>query len=91
MDVKTVGKSDNLLKLEIDADVGFVNLLRMQLWKRDNVSLSAFRRDHPYVGRPQLIVKVGKGSPSKALKDSCKEILEMAEDFQKSFLKAFNQ
>lgn len=91
MEIKTVGKSDAMIRLELDADLGFVNLLRKQLWNRDNVTFSAFRRDHPYVGRPQLIVKVSKGSPSKALKDSCKEIEEMAEGFQKAFEREFKK
>ncbi len=91
MDVKTIGKSDNMVRLELDADVGFVNLLRMQLWKRENVNFSAYRRDHPYVGKPQLIVKVSKGSPSKAIKDACKEIGEMAEGLQKAFEREFKK
>ena len=91
MEIKTVGKSDSSLRMELDADMGFVNLLRKQVWRSKNTTFSAYKKDHPYMGKPQLLVKVSSGSASKVLKDACSEISSMASDYQKEFSKVFKK
>jgi len=76
------GKEDKL-KMEIDDTHTFLNILREELWNEKGVSVAAYAKLHPYLGKPILLVK-GKNL-KKALINAAKKIIAQSRDFQKEF------
>ena len=88
MELKVLEQNENKLILELGGEtVGFVNLLRKELWKDKSVKEAAYSRPHPYLSQPRVFITTNKGSPVSALEKTVKEI----ESILKNFKEAFNK
>jgi DNA-directed RNA polymerase subunit L len=86
MEVKVLRKGEDELLLEVRGEtVTLTNLLRDELWNRDNVTEAAEIKEHPYLAEPKIWVKVKSGSPSEALKISAEELVEKVKKFKELF------
>ena len=91
MNIKIIGKGKNKLRVEFEGeDHTLLNLLRQTLWE-ENVDYAAYKRAHPFLGNPELILETDKKDPTKTLKAAAKKIANDMEDFRKSFTRAFSK
>ena len=81
MDVTVKEKTDKKIKLEIDADLAFINLLNDRIWEQPGVKFSAYQRRHPYVGRPELVVR--SSNPNKTIIKALDHIIADCQDLEK--------
>jgi len=83
-------KKEALVEVE-GGTIGFVNLLRDELWKDPNVLEAAWVQEHPYLSEPKIYVRVSRGNPLTALEKASKGIekksVELFETFQSSLKK----
>ena len=72
MEVKILEQAKDFIKVElVGEDHTLANVLRDELNNDSHVVVSGYKRDHPLVGSPVLIVKTdGKEDPRKAV-DAC--------------------
>ena len=84
MEVKVLEKDKEKIRLEVN-DLTFVNLLHERLWKK-KIDYSAYKKDHPYLSKPELLVK--SSDTKKSLIDAADQIIEEAEEAKKKFAKA---
>jgi DNA-directed RNA polymerase subunit L len=92
MQLRVVKEDDSKLILEVKGEtVGFVNLLRDELWKDKNVSEAAYIKEHPYLSEPKVFVKVNKGSPRTALEKAAVRIEDQAKEFKEEFKRALKK
>jgi len=72
MEVKILEQAKDFIKVElVGEDHTLANVLRDELNNDSHVKVSGYKRDHPLVGSPVLIVKTdGKEDPRKAI-DAC--------------------
>lgn len=86
MELRVVKKEDKGLVLEIQGEsIGFINAIREELWNDKNVLEAAFRKEHPYLSEPKIIVKTSKGEPEAALEKACERLIEKIEEFKEKF------
>lgn len=86
MELKLVKKDDKSLVLEVQGEsIGFVNAIREELWKDKSVLEADFRKEHPYLAEPKIIVKTSRGEPEVALEKACERIIEKIEEFKEKF------
>ncbi len=86
MELKVLKKEDKRLVLEVQGEtIGFVNALREELWNDRSVSEAAFRKEHPYLAEPKLIVKTSRGEPEVALEKACDRLIEKLGEFREKF------
>ncbi len=91
MNVKIIGKGKNKLRIRLEGeDVGFVNLLRKALWE-ENVDYAAYKKTHPFLDEPELIVETLKKNPENAVKAAAQKIANQMEEFRKEFVRAFSK
>ena len=84
-----VKEDENKLILELKGEsIGFVNLLRDELWKDKNVSEAVYIKEHPYLSEPKVFVKMSKGSPRVALEKAAERIKDQSKEFGEEFKKA---
>jgi len=90
MKLKSLKQDKNLLFVEVDGEsVGFVNLVKEELWKNKNVDESVYIKEHPYMAEPKLYVKMKhKSDPKKAIVKANKRILVQLKDLEKEFKRA---
>ena len=75
MKLTILEETKDSLKIEVDGEtISFVNAIREELWNDPNVDEAAYIREHPYLEKPKIWVKVKKGSPKKALLDAVKRL-----------------
>lgn len=69
MEVKVLEQTKDSIKIElVGEDHTLANILRDELNNDSHVEVSGYKRDHPLVGNPILIVKTdGKEDPRKAV------------------------
>lgn len=91
MNIKIMGKGKNKLRVEFEGeDHTLLNLLRKTLWE-ENVDYAAYKKTHPFLDNPELILETDKKDPTKTLKAAAKKIASDMEDFRKSFTRAFSK
>ena len=90
MELKTIKKKKNLLEVEVkDESVGFVNLIKEELWEDKNVDEAAYIKEHPYMAEPKIYVKMkGKSDPKVALDRANKRILVKLKGLKGEFERA---
>ncbi len=81
--MKVLKNEGNYVEIEIDEDMGLLNLLVDKIWKEPGVVSCSVVKRHPYMEKPLLTVeaKNPKGVILNALKKISKEIT----DFEKAF------
>jgi len=88
MNIKITGKGKNKLRVEfIGEDYTLLNLLRQTLWG-ENVDYAAYKKTHPFLDNPELILETDKKDPTNTLKAAAKQIIVDMEDFRKQFTRA---
>mgnify|MGYP006307327733 CR=1 FL=1 len=89
MDIKIIGKGKNKLRVEFEGeDHTLLNLLRKALWE-EGADYSAYKKTHPFLDNPELILETDKKDPTKMLAAAAKRIGNDMEDFRKKFERAF--
>ena len=90
MNIKVIEKSKNKLLFEIEGETHtFCNILKEELWNDDSVVVSAYKKQHPLVGTPTMIVETKGKSAVDALKDAVNRIKKQNAKAKKAFLSAF--
>jgi len=90
MRLKSLKQDKKLLFFEVEGEsVGFVNLIKEELWNSKNVDEAACIKEHPYMAEPKLYVKMkSKSDPKKAINKANKRILVELKDLEKEFKRA---
>jgi len=92
MQLKVVKEDDSKLILEVkDETIGFVNLLKDELWKDKTVSEAAYIKEHPYLAEPKVLVKVNRGNPRAALEKAAVRIEDQAKEFREEFKRSLKK
>ena len=86
MELRVVKKEDKGLVIEVQGEtIGFINAIREELWNDKSVLEAAFRKEHPYLAEPKIIVKTSRGEPEDALEKACERLIEKLEEFKEKF------
>jgi DNA-directed RNA polymerase subunit L len=90
MEIKILEETKNKLKFVVkDEDHTVLNMLKEELWKDENVKISAYRIDHPLVGVPEMTVEATQGNnPRKAISDAVKRLNKKLDKLQEEFKKS---
>jgi len=90
MKLKTLKQSKKLLFVELKGEsVGFVNLIKEELWKDNNIDEAAYIKEHPYMAEPKIYVKIkGRTNPKKVIEKANKRILVQLKHLEKEFKRA---
>lgn len=88
MNIKTAGKGKNKLNIVFEGeDLTVPNLLKWELNQDEKVDIAGFKRDHPLLEDPGLIITSRQILPSTALKRATKSALNKVEELEKKFKK----
>ncbi len=82
MKINVLENEDEKLKVEIDTNLTLVNLLNDNIWQQ-KVDASAYKKDHPYLSKPVLLVRAK--NPKKAILDATDQIIADIKEFRKHF------
>ena len=85
MDIEVKEKEDGKLRLEVDADMAFINAVNDYVWEEKGVKISAYNRSHPYAAKPEILIKAT--NPEKVLTKALDKIIADANDLKKKFEK----
>jgi len=89
MKLKIINQDEFLLQVEVGGEsVGFVNLIKEELWKDKYVDEAAYIKEHPYMSEPKVYVKTKKKKPKGALADATKRISVKLKGLKGEFKKA---
>lgn len=89
MKLKAIKQDKNLLEVEVEGEsVGFVNLIKEELWEDKNVDETAYIKEHPYMAEPKVYVKTKKKKPKGALSDATKRISVQLKKLKGEFKRA---
>jgi DNA-directed RNA polymerase subunit L len=90
MELKEIKSDTGLLELEVKGEeVGFVNLIKEELWNDKQVNEAAFIKEHPYMTEPKIYVKMkGRADPKVALRKAQKRLLVKLKDLKGEFQRA---
>jgi DNA-directed RNA polymerase subunit L len=83
MKVNVLENEKEFMKIEIEDDLTLMNMLNENLWKQKGLDFSAYKKDHPYLSHPVLLVK--SKNAKKAVIDAAEQIIEDVKDFRKQF------
>jgi len=89
MELKKI-KDDSVLEIEVKGErVGFVNLIKEELWEDKQVDEATYIKEHPYMAEPKIYVKMkGKADPKIALKKAQKRLIVKLKDLKGEFERA---
>lgn len=62
------------LEVEVEEDLGFLNLLVDRLLKEENVEIVQYVKDHPMTGSSVMYIKTKSKAPKTVLKSTLKEL-----------------
>jgi len=89
MELNTLKKEDNLLEIELKGEsIGFVNLIKEELWNDNSVDESACIKEHPYMSEPKIYLKTKRKDPKNVLENAIKRIEVQLKDLEKEFKRA---
>jgi DNA-directed RNA polymerase subunit L len=92
MELKAVKQDEKKLILELrEGTIGFVNLLRDELWRDPSIKEAAAIREHPYLAEPKILVAVSRGSPQSALEKTTESLIEQTKEFREKFKAALKK
>jgi DNA-directed RNA polymerase subunit L len=67
------------------------NLLRIELYEDENVTVASYAIDHPLVGSPKFFVKTKGKSPERALTSAAERVVEQLDEFKKNLQKVLKE
>jgi DNA-directed RNA polymerase subunit L len=86
MEIKMLKNEKNVAEFEmVGADIALPQLLVAKLNGEKDVEFAAFKKEHPLVGHPIVIVKTKKKDALGLVMDKVEEIKEEVEEFKKQF------
>ena len=89
MQLNVIKKDKTLLEVEVKGEsVGFVNLVKEELWNDKGVDEVAHIKEHPYMDEPKLYVKTKRKKPKGVIKNAIERIKVQTKDFEKEFKRA---
>jgi len=90
MKLKTIKRDTNLLEIGFEEEsLGFVNLVKEELWENENIDEAVCIKEHPYMAEPKLYVKMkGKNTPETALERAVKRIQVKVKEMEGEFERA---
>ena len=77
-----------MIQIELKGEsVGFVNLIKEELWNDENVDEAAYIKEHPYMAEPKIYVKMkgGRFDTRVALDRAVKRLQVKLKDLKKEF------
>ncbi len=72
--MKIIKNEKTELEIEVEEDIGFLNLLVDRLLREENIEVAQYTKDHPMVGNPVLYIKTKSKAPKTVLKSALKEL-----------------
>lgn len=84
MKLKVIEEEKDKLQIEIDESITFINLMNENVWKQ-NVDMSAYKIEHPYLSKPVMVVRAK--NPKKALADAADQIISDVNSLRKQIAK----
>ena len=90
MKLKILEDKKNKIIFTIEGETHtFCNALKKELWNDSHVKVAAYNIDHPFVGKPKMVVETDSSeSPKKALTEAAKRLEKNADKFKEAFSKA---
>ncbi|MCX6821222.1 MAG: DNA-directed RNA polymerase subunit L [Candidatus Aenigmarchaeota archaeon] len=90
MELKTIKRDTNFLEIELKGEsIGFVNLIKEELWEDENVDEAACVKEHPYMAEPKLYIRMkGKNTPEAAIERAIKRIQVKVKELKGEFERA---
>ncbi len=89
MELNVIKKDKNLLEVEVKGrEVGFVNLIKEELWNDKSVDEAAYIKEHPYMSEPKIYVKTKKKKPKKVVENAVKRIQVQLKELKRGFKRA---
>ena len=89
MELNTLKKEDNLLEIELKGEsIGFVNLIKEELWNDSSVDEAACIKEHPYMSEPKIYLKTKRKDPKIVLENAIKRVELQLKDLEKEFKRA---
>ena len=89
MELNVLKKEKNILEIEVKGEsIGFVNLLKEELWNDKNVDEAAYIKEHPYMSEPKIYVKTKGKDPKVVLQNAIKRIETQLKDLKDEFKRA---
>lgn len=89
MELNVLKKDKNLLEVEVRGEgIGFVNLIKEELWNDKNVDEAAYIKEHPYMVEPKLYVKTKKKKVKKVVEDAVKRTQVQLKELKRGFKRA---
>ena len=87
MEVKLVeeNKEKGTIKIEVD-DATLVSLINENLWRGKKAEYAAWVKDHPYLSKPELVVKAK--DPKAALVAAAEQVVKDTDTLKKAIQKA---
>ncbi len=86
MTVKILKQDKNTLEIDIgDIDQSLAAMIVEKLNGTKGVEFAAYKREHPIVGAPHLIVKTKGSDPAKVLDKILEEVKKEVSEFRKQF------
>ena len=70
--MKVLKNEGNYVEIEMDEDMGFLNLLVDRIWNEPGVETCSVIKDHPYLSKPRLIVEAK--NPKNVITNALKKI-----------------
>jgi len=86
MDVKIISNEKNALEFEmVGMDTAIPQLLVTKLNADKGVEFAGFKKEHPVVGNPKIVVRTKKKDAMDVVLEKIEEIKEEVETFKKEF------
>ncbi len=81
--MKVLKNESNYVEIEIDEDMGLLNILVDKIWKEPGVVSCSVVKRHPYMEKPLLIVEAK--NPKSVILNALKKISKEITEFEKAF------
>jgi DNA-directed RNA polymerase subunit L len=89
MKLNAIKGDKNLLEVEVGGEsVGFVNLIKEELWNDKAVDEAAYIKEHPYMAEPKIYLKTKEKEPKSVIQNAVKRIMVKLKDLEKEFKRA---
>ena len=86
MTVKILKQDKNTLEIDIgDIDESLAAMIVEKLNGTTGVEFAAYKREHPIIGTPHLVVKTKGSDPAKVLDKILEEVKKEITEFRKQF------
>ena len=91
MELNKIKEDTDMIEVELKGEsVGFVNLIKEELWNDENIDEAAYIKEHPYMAEPKIYVRMkgGRFNTRVALDRAIKRLEVKLKDLEKEFKRA---